>query len=544
MSVLNLKLISDPSRFRAGLQKASKELKGFAGVARSTANTMNRALGAAGIGIGLRQMTMYLKDAGKAAALDTVSQKQLALALRNTIGANSVAIQASEQYIQKLSNTVAILDDDLRPALATAVRATGSLTKAQDLLSVAIDVSAGTGKDLTTVVKAIARAQNGQLGGLQRLIPSIKKGSDFMAQLRKQFKGAAQAAAENNPYQSLNVLLDNLKETIGAKLLPGVQKFTKSLRSPEGQKTLDKVATLLGDIGKSFISLTSFIASNIALVKSLAAAFITVKLSIGAMTLAMRIYDITTKAAAISTKALRVAIATTGIGALVVLVATLAENWGLVDEKQNAYFKHLQEHSTKDIGGTKIMGTGRAWLPRALGLDKPDASKPVVKGVKKVIETTKDAIKSGITELANTGKQFRETIGLSLGVFGQDEYSIFNMDVLMAKAKRMVDAARGFTQNIKKLVKAGAGQDVVNELISMGPAQGNIVAKGLLSSGQLSEYLGLRQSLYKTGMQVAGQAQQAPTNYTFNIKSNMSAQDIVNLIHRYEKKTGRRYLNN
>ena len=109
-----------------------------------------------------------------------------------------------------------------------------------------------------------------------------------------------------------------------------------------------------------------------------------------------------------------------------------------------------------------------------------------------------------------------------------------------------MNAAKGFKDNLARLAKAGAGQDVIQELVGMGPAQGNIVAKGLLQSGRLSEYLGLRGSLFKTGIQAGSVAQgTAEKTYTVNInKANVSAEEIVRAIRTLEKKSGRKYFAN
>ena len=161
----------------------------------------------ASTGVGLLVIAVgELASAFMSAGEDSKSQGQLALALRNTLGANDSVVASAEAFVAQTQRSVSVLDDELRPALASAVRATGSLSKGQDLLNLALDVSAGTGKSLDAVIKAIARAQNGQLGSLQRLIPTIKKGSDFTAELRKQFAGAAEAAANADPYKRLEVL--------------------------------------------------------------------------------------------------------------------------------------------------------------------------------------------------------------------------------------------------------------------------------------------------------------------------------------------------
>ena len=107
-----------------------------------------------------------------------------------------------------------------------------------------------------------------------------------------------------------------------------------------------------------------------------------------------------------------------------------------------------------------------------------------------------------------------------------------------------LEAAKGFAGNIARLRKAGADESVISEIVGMGPAQGNIVAKGLLGSGKLSEYLNLRKGLYNTGASVGAEASMGTQNtYEINItKAVISASDIIREIKAYEKKTGTKYL--
>jgi hypothetical protein len=108
----------------------------------------------------------------------------------------------------------------------------------------------------------------------------------------------------------------------------------------------------------------------------------------------------------------------------------------------------------------------------------------------------------------------------------------------------MVAAAKGFAANLAKLRTQGADAGLINELVGMGPAQGNIVAQGLLSGGNLGQILGLRKPLYGTGVQ-AGTQQALAGNATYEININkavISASDIIREIRLLEKKTGRKYL--
>ena len=169
-----------------------------------------------------------LTKAVAAAIEDQKSQALLAKQLENTTGASRMTIAATEDFISQMQFATGVADDALRPALGSLVRATNDLTMGQDLLNLAMNVSAGTGRDLETVSLALGKAYNGNLGGLTKLgialDPNIIKTKDFgaaQAELNKQFGGAAAAAA--NTYEGqlkrLGIVFAELNETIGYAIL-------------------------------------------------------------------------------------------------------------------------------------------------------------------------------------------------------------------------------------------------------------------------------------------------------------------------------------
>jgi hypothetical protein len=230
----------------AGLHKAQKEFQGFG-------KSIKGALGVAGIAVGVGAVVDVLKESVKAAAMDAKSQKLLALQLKNTVHATKQQVSATEDYLGKLSMQVGIIDDNLRPALANAVRGTGSLSKGQKLLSLALDASAATGKPLNTVMQALIKAQNGQLTGLYKLAPELKKNKGNLDDFAKSVKGAAMANAD--PFSRLNVAMDNLKEQFGRLLLPAVVQFVDYVTQtvvPAVKDFLDQVGNPKTDAGKTF----------------------------------------------------------------------------------------------------------------------------------------------------------------------------------------------------------------------------------------------------------------------------------------------------
>ena len=148
--------------------------------------------------------------------------------------------------------------------------------------------------------------------------------------------------------------------------------------------------------------------------------------------------------------------------------------------------------------------------------------------------------------IKKTAEDFRDSVGIAFGLFGKDEYAVFNVDVFVGKLKRMVAAAKGFASNLAKINDIDPSGSLANELIAMGPVEGNIAAQGLLASGQLKDIVALRTSLYGTGAQ-AGAVSAVAGNATYEININkaiISAADIIKEIRMLEKKTGRKYLVN
>jgi len=192
--------------------------KSFGGLAGS----LGKLLGAAAV-------ITFLNDSAKAAVEDQQSQALLARQLEATTGATKEQIGAVEDQISSLEEMSGVADNKIRASFSGLVRVTKDSTEAMKLQELAMDVSAGTGKDLEAVSMALAKAYSGQGTALQRLVPGIKNSSNVLGDLQKQFKGAAETAANANPYAKLGVMMDRLKETLGKALLPILDTFGKIL---------------------------------------------------------------------------------------------------------------------------------------------------------------------------------------------------------------------------------------------------------------------------------------------------------------------------
>ena len=170
---LKLALLADTKDFIQGLDKAEKETQTFSGkldnaIQKGAAAfaALAAAAGAAAIKIGI--------DAVKAAIEDEKAQASLAQTLRNTTNATEAQIAATEEFIDKTARATGVADDQLRPSLQRLLVSTKDLTQAQKLQTLALDISAGTGKDLLSVSDALAKASDGNFKALKNLGVELK----------------------------------------------------------------------------------------------------------------------------------------------------------------------------------------------------------------------------------------------------------------------------------------------------------------------------------------------------------------------------------
>ena len=266
---LSIPIISEFSD--KGIKKAIAEFKQLEGAGAKSAFALKKAMVPAVAVIGT--LTAGLGMATAAAVDDQKAQDLLAQQLRTSAMATDEAIASNEEFISGLSRAFAVADDDLRPAMANLVRSTGSVEAAQSLMNTALDIAAATGKDLETVTLALGKAANGQTTALSRLDPSLKGVidsqstlDDITQALAVSFGGAATVAAESfdGRMRGMKIALDETKESIGAALLPVLEKLLQIMKpvADFAQENTTVFLILAGVIGGVA---TAVIAANVAM---------------------------------------------------------------------------------------------------------------------------------------------------------------------------------------------------------------------------------------------------------------------------------------
>lgn len=250
----------------SGAKNAQKSLSGI----ESLANRVGKAVAGA---FATQQIIQFGKSSVDAF---TQANKQFTVMNQtlNNLGLN-VGMTRLEDFFNKLEMQFGKDKSVLIPAFQTLINSTKSYTKSQELLNLALDVSAGTGKDLSLVALALGKAYVGQTTSIVRLgigysAASIKGKSflELQKELTASFSGSAAQAADTyqGKLDKLSVGYGNMKEAIGKGLIEGltaaagktgdIDNLTKSMVK-FGEETA-KVLKFVGDLTGALAKVGSF----------------------------------------------------------------------------------------------------------------------------------------------------------------------------------------------------------------------------------------------------------------------------------------------
>ncbi len=248
---LTLALAADIDGLKKGLDDANKVVNKSADQIADFGKKAALAFAAAGAAVGA-----FAISAAKAAAQDESARKKLEQTIRSNTQATEDQIAAIDTYITKQSIATATTDDVLRPALGRLIRSTQDVTKAQELLSLAQEISTATGKPLEAVTNALGRAYDGsntalgKLGlGIDQATLKSKSFDQITQELAKTYDGFVKNEATNAEFKfkQLTIALDETKEQIGVALLPIVKEFADYLLATVVPNVQALAAGLTGD---------------------------------------------------------------------------------------------------------------------------------------------------------------------------------------------------------------------------------------------------------------------------------------------------------
>jgi phage-related protein len=253
---------ADFDDLKKGIKGSQEEIQTFGDKVSDFGKKAGLAFAAAGAAAGAYAIKLAV-DGVKAAIEDEAAQIRLATALKNATGATDDMIKSVEKQILKTSLATGVADEKLRPALQRLSLSTSDVTKAQDLLNLALDISQATGKGLDSVANALGKAYDGNTAALGKLGIGLSSAElkamsfeETQERLSDLFGGAAAANADTfaGRLEILKVTFDEAKESVGAKLLPIIQQLVDFI--------VNKVVPALGEFADFFKPITDAIDNN------------------------------------------------------------------------------------------------------------------------------------------------------------------------------------------------------------------------------------------------------------------------------------------
>ena len=211
-----------------GLKKGKKEVSAFEKQVKGFGKTFTKVFA-----------SVALINFGKNAVNAFVDSEKAAAKLRTTVSNLGLEFEQPgiEDYLKKLSLQFGIVDESLIPGFQRLLIVTKDVAKAQSLFETALNVSAGTGKDLTAVSTSLSKAYLGDNAALGRLGVGLSKAQlksasflEVQRTLNVNFAGQAAAAVEGyaGSMAKLTVAVDESKEAIGKGLLDAIAALSGS----------------------------------------------------------------------------------------------------------------------------------------------------------------------------------------------------------------------------------------------------------------------------------------------------------------------------
>lgn len=247
---------------KKGLERATKELKGFDKAVATASYRLSSGLKYGGIAAAAG-LAIFAKNSISAALAQEKLDKSLKLTL-NSIGKAGLSGEVSK-FISGLQSATNVSETELVPALQQLITQTGNLESSQALLTTALDVSAGTGATLSETIDAITKAAVGNYKAIGNLgigfSAAQAKAMGFtgvMQELAKYTGSAEQATLTfDGQIKSFKISAGEATETLGQgflnayAIISGGRPLIKDLGT-ELEATAGQFSNIITGLGVAF----------------------------------------------------------------------------------------------------------------------------------------------------------------------------------------------------------------------------------------------------------------------------------------------------
>lgn len=252
------KAVRDVNKLTRSLDKMGSEAKD-SGRKFSTMAKVGIGAAVAGIGVGVTALVQF----GKAAADDYREAQALVDVLKKVPGITQAMIDANADWIGSMELAWNIADKDIRESVAKLAVATRDLGEAQKLAALAADVAAARNMSLADATSLLEKAVGGNTMMLKRNMPWLDANSDGTITLEeavrglgKAYGGAAEAAANRDPWKKLEIIWGNIQEALGQAFLPTLgligDWFKDKKNIAKIQEWIDRIGEWSQSVGVEF----------------------------------------------------------------------------------------------------------------------------------------------------------------------------------------------------------------------------------------------------------------------------------------------------
>lgn len=243
-----IKVIIAAELQKAGFDKAER-------AAKNLTKSFQKLGATIGVALSARALVNFAKQGAVAFAAEEKAVKQLTNSLANLGFAFSVP--SVERYLEATEKATLVTKEELRPAIVNLISTTMSAKKGMELLSLAVDTSAKTGQDLSSVTSAITKAYNGSFTSLAKLTKGYTsaelKAGGFRSAieiLSSQVSGSASSATDTYSFKigQLQKAVGDAQKAVGEGLIKAIEQ----LGSGNYDEGLQDLVDFGDKIGKSF----------------------------------------------------------------------------------------------------------------------------------------------------------------------------------------------------------------------------------------------------------------------------------------------------
>jgi hypothetical protein len=245
---------ADFDELKKGVKGAQTQVEGFSDKIGKFGKVAAAAFAAASVAA-VAYAGKLLIDGVRSAIADEKANALLANTLRNVAGATDETIEKTLAYTRATELATGVTEDELRPSLNRLTIATGSVEKAMELQTLALNISAGSGKSLEAVTQALSKAQEGNTTALGKLGVGLSAASlktlsmdEITKKLANTFEGASAVAADTyeGKMKRLSLAFEDVRDTVGSFILDAITPMVTIFV----EKVMPQMAKMADSIGK------------------------------------------------------------------------------------------------------------------------------------------------------------------------------------------------------------------------------------------------------------------------------------------------------